>query len=141
MIYLNFSDKTKPAAVTPRRDPIEVFRNSLEQQIDACKLAQSGETFQLKRRRYIGGKEHHINVPLRPWWWASDGVYHITMRYSSQRVEVQGHSSVIAGKTLNDVLQVLTAVLSGLNEQDPDIVKAINIAFEKTRWKKKRPRD
>ncbi|GGF76253.1 hypothetical protein GCM10011332_32770 [Terasakiella brassicae] len=136
MISLIFSNQTKPLSTTPRRDPVDVFENSLTQQIDACKLAQQGEAYILKRRRYNGGKEHYLDVPLRLWWWQHEGQYYVTLKYSSQTVAINGHKSIVAGTSLSDVEAVLTAVLNAIEIDDADVVDAIHDAYERTRWKK-----
>lgn len=113
-----------------------MFRNALQQQIDACRDAQSGKTYTLKRRRYTNGVDHHIEVPLRPWWFFHDNEYLITLKYSSQTVAIHDHLTIRAGPTLTDVEAVLTTVLTALDDNDPDIVNAVNRAYQKTRWKK-----
>ncbi|WP_205618871.1 hypothetical protein, partial [Terasakiella pusilla] len=86
MIDLQFTDLTKPSIHIPRKNPLDVFRNALQQQIDACRAAQSGKTYTVKRRRYTDGVDHHLDVPLRSWWFEHEGEYLITLRYSSQTV-------------------------------------------------------
>ncbi|NVK20619.1 MAG: hypothetical protein HWE30_18155, partial [Methylocystaceae bacterium] len=103
MIDLNFTDITKPATHVPRKNPLDVFRNALQQQIDACLAAQAGKTYTVKRRRYTNGVDHHIEVPLRPWWFFHDNEYLITLRYSSQTVSIKSHPTIRAGISLTDV--------------------------------------
>ncbi|WP_417832875.1 hypothetical protein, partial [Terasakiella sp.] len=97
MINLNFTDITKPAAHIPRKNPLDVFKAALTKQIDACRAAQSGKTYTLKRRRYTGSQEHFIDVPLRPWCWQHEGQYYVTLKYSSQAVAIKGNKSIVAG--------------------------------------------
>jgi len=136
MIDLNFTDITKPATHVPRKNPLDVFRNALQQQIDACLAAQAGKTYTVKRRRYTNGVDHHIEVPLRPWWFEHEGEYLINLKYSSQTVSIKSHPTIRAGISLTDVEAVLTTVLTAIEENDPDIVNAVDRAYQKTRWKK-----
>ncbi|WP_038015106.1 hypothetical protein, partial [Terasakiella pusilla] len=80
--------------------------------------------------------DHHLDVPLRSWWFEHEGEYLITLRYSSQTVAIQGHKSIVAGRSLTDVEEVLTTVLTALDDNDADVVNAVNNAYERTRWKK-----
>jgi len=139
MLNLQFTDQTKPSAVKARqRDPVIVFKAALTKQIEACRATQSGKTYTVKRRRYTGGKETHIDVPLRPWWWQQQTDYYITLRYSSQTVNINDHPTIIAGPTLTDVEEVLTTVLTLLDDNDVNIVNAVNAAYERTRWSKRK---
>lgn len=135
MIELDFSNKSKPTATTPRNDPCDVFRNALEQQIEAVDAQLNGETYCIQRRRYHGGKSSYIDVPLRVWWWNDGKSHFITLRYSSQIVRLKQYESIRC-KSLEDVRNVLLQIRAALDVGDEDVLEAVLDAFERTRWKK-----
>lgn len=136
MIELNFSDKKKPLAVVRQNDPVKVFRSAVEQQLEVVALELTGETFTIQRRRYYHGKPTTVAVPVRKWYWADEGEYYLTLRYSSQIVRIRDHESIQCGTTLNDVQSVLQRIVAALNEDDEEVMAALNTAFQRTRWKK-----
>lgn len=136
MIELNFSDKKKPLAVVRRNDPIAVFRAALKQQLCTVVSAQQNETLTVSRRRYSNGKPTTIDVPVRQWWWIDDDAYFLTLRYSSQIIRIRDHETINCGGTLNDVQSVLQRIMEALDEEDEDVMAALNTAYERTRWKK-----
>ncbi|WP_419798855.1 MAG: hypothetical protein ACNI26_04065 [Terasakiella sp.] len=136
MIEMNFSNKKKPLAEVRRNDPIKVFRAALEQQLEVVAQELKGATFTIQRRRYLHGKPTTVAVPVRKWYWLHDGEYYLVLRYSSQKVQIRGYESIRCGATLNDVQATLNRVVEALDDQDEDVLVALDDAFERTRWKK-----
>lgn len=138
MIELNFSDKKKPAAEVRRNDPVKVFRAALQQQCDAVEAELDGETLTIPRRRYHHGKPTTVAVPVRKWYWVDDGEYYLVLRYSSQIIRIRDHETINCGATLNDVQSVLQCIMEALDEEDEDVVTALDAAYQRTRWKKRK---
>ncbi|GGF75045.1 hypothetical protein GCM10011332_31360 [Terasakiella brassicae] len=136
MIELNFSNKQKPMAVVKRNDPVKVFRAALAQQLNVVAQELNGKTLTIERRRYHHGKPTTIAVPVRKWYWADDGEYYLILRYSSQKVKIRGYESIRCGATLGHVQATLNRVVEALDDQDEDVLVALDDAFERTRWKK-----
>ncbi|WP_417842100.1 hypothetical protein, partial [Terasakiella sp.] len=90
MLNLQFSDQTKPTAIKSRqRDPLDIFSESLNQQIELVKLLEEGKKLTQKKRRYVDGKRVNVSVEVRPWFWQNnDNQYLLTPRYSSQPVHI-----------------------------------------------------
>ncbi|MDV7341844.1 hypothetical protein RYZ26_19770 [Terasakiella sp. A23] len=136
MIELNFSNKKKPAAEVRRNDPVKVFRVALQQQLKVVASDIKGETFTISRRRYHHGNPTTVAVPVRKWYWTDGGEYYLVLRYSSQKVMIRDYESIRCGATLGDVQATLNRILEALDEQDEDVLAALDAAYERTRWKK-----
>jgi len=136
MIQLQFSDKSKPPATTPRHNPVDVFRKALGQQIKAVEAQLNDDVYCIQRRRYHGGKPTFIDVPLRVWHWLEGNTYYLTLRYSSQVVRINGYESIKCG-TLVHVKLVLEQIRDALDNHDEDVLAALHDAHQRTRWKKR----
>lgn len=139
MLNLQFSDQTKPTAIKSRqRDPLDIFSDSLNQQIELVKLLEEGKTLTQKKRRYVSGKRVQVDVEVRPWFWQNnDGNYLLTPRYSSQPILIANHPSIHCGPTLNSVATVLNHLQQALSDRDATLTEAIHKARSKTQWSKK----
>ncbi|WP_135078316.1 hypothetical protein [Terasakiella sp. SH-1] len=136
MIEMNFSNKKKPLVEVRRNDPIKVFRAALEQQLEVVAHELIGETFTIQRRRYSHGKPTTVAVPVRKWYWSDGGEYYLVLRYSSQKVQIHGYESIRCGETLDHVQATLNRIAEALDEQDEDVLAALDDAYQRTRWKK-----
>ena len=138
MLNLQFTDQTKPTAVKARqKDPLDIFSESLNQQIELVKLLQEGKTLTQTKRRYLSGKRVEVDVEVRPWFWQSqNGDYLLTPRYSSQPVLIANHPSIHCGPTLNSVATVLNHLKEALEDRDATLTEAILQARSRTQWSK-----
>jgi hypothetical protein len=139
MLNLQFSNESKPAAVKARqRDPLDIFSESLAQQIELVKLLQEGKTLTQKKRRYIGGKRVEVEVEVRPWFWQNDkGEFLLVPRYSSQPIKLNPSApSIHCGPTLNSVQTVLEQLKQALQDRDATLTEAIHEARSRTQWRK-----
>ncbi|GGF75249.1 hypothetical protein GCM10011332_31570 [Terasakiella brassicae] len=138
MLNLQFSDQTKPTAVKARqKDPLDIFSESLNQQIELVKLLQAGETLTQTKRRYVSGKRVEVDVEVRPWFWQNDhDQFLLTPRYSSQPIHINNHPSIHCGPDLPSVQAVLNHLKEALTDRDATLTEAIHEARRKTQWGK-----
>ncbi|WP_419797899.1 MAG: hypothetical protein ACNI26_16770 [Terasakiella sp.] len=138
MLNLQFSDQIKPTAIKSRqRDPLDIFSESLNQQIELVKLLEEGKKLTQKKRRYVDGKRVNVSVEVRPWFWQSqNGDYLLTPRYSSQPVHINDHPSILCGPDLPSVATVLEQLVKALEDRDATLIEAIHEARRKTQWSK-----
>ncbi|WP_028880678.1 hypothetical protein [Terasakiella pusilla] len=138
MLNLQFSDQTKPTAIKSRqRDPLDIFSESLNQQIELVKLLQEGKTLTQTKRRYVSGKRVEVDVEVRPWFWQNnDNQYLLTPRYSSQPIHINNHRSILCGPDLPSVATVLEQLKQALTDRDATLTEAIHNARRKTQWSK-----
>ncbi|GGF74410.1 hypothetical protein GCM10011332_30670 [Terasakiella brassicae] len=135
MIDLTFSDRSKPTFTKPRSNPVELFRAALQQQIKAAQAAQDGTALNKPQKRFRDGQYIEEKRPVRVWWWADDGLFYITLRYSSQPVRIRGHQSIKC-ESLAKVETALQIVIDALNNGDTDVLEALEDAYQRTRWSK-----
>jgi len=137
MLNLQFSNETKPTAIKARqRDPLDIFSDALNQQIELVKLLRVGKTLTQIKRRYVDGKRVQVEVEVRPWFWQNDdGDYLLVPRYSSQPIKLQSNS-ILCGPTLQTVQEVLEQLVQALEDRDETLTDAIMQARRRTQWSK-----
>ena len=138
MLQLEFTEKRKPTILqTRQRNPLNIFQDALERQIECVQAAIQGKTITQSKYRYIGGIRTTVEVPIPKWYWIDEGVYYINLKYSTQTIHVNGHPTIKCGDYLETVKQTLEVIMVALNDKEPVIIDAVLAARSRTCWRKR----
>lgn len=138
---LKLVSKDRPTAVERRkRNPRDVVIETIDLQVKAIEAEKKGEVFTVERQRYVNvtedGRDRRIKTMVqakpKPWWWQESGLFFVQARFGTHLIEVaEGKPTIEAGKSLNDVIQVLLTLRDMVTKGELD--EPINAAREKAK--------
>lgn len=138
---LKLINKDRPTAVERRkRNPREVVIETIDLQVKSIEAEKKGEVFTVARERYVNvtenGRDRRVKSTVqakpKPWWWQENGLFFVQARFGTHLIEVApGKPTIEAGKSLDDVIQVLLTLREMVNKGELD--EPINVARERAK--------
>lgn len=93
--------------------------SSLDEQISSAKAMIAGESFILRRRRWItdaNGERVCMDMPIRQkhWYWADNGVWFFVLRHGSRAIPLREGRSIIEVGTLENLVPTMEMLREAL---------------------------
>lgn len=103
------------------------FLTNINTQIDAVEAHIAGEaSYTVAKKSYVtddDGQRKRVTkeIEVRPWWFEQGGEFFVTVRYANKPLELaKGKPSIAAGKSLEEVRDVLVQVRDALDAGELD---------------------